>query len=84
MARFELGFTRLTGLKVSFAVMDVSVRRIFHMSDFFCATVIDERKALKACCTTNDVPFDLKTIMTPPTLQFVVERLLASFFSRKA
>ena len=51
---------------------------------FFCASVIDERKALKACCTTNDVPFDLKTIMTLPTSQLVVERLLASFFSRKA
>ena len=84
MPRFELGFTSLKGLKVSFAVMAVTVRRIFHMSYFFCASVIDECKALKACFTTNDVPFDLKTIMTLPTLRFVVERLLASFFYRKA
>ena len=69
--------------KVIFAAMAVIVRRIFLIL-FFCASVADERKALKLCCTTNDVPFDLKTIMTLPILQFVIERLLPSFFSLKA
>ena len=56
----------------------------FSHALFFCASVADERKALHLCCTTNDVPFDLKTIMTLPILQFAVERLLSSFFSLKA
>ena len=50
----------------------------------FCPSVADERKALNLCCTTNDISFDLKTIMTLSILQFAVERLLLSFFSLKA
>ena len=48
---------------------------------FDCIAVQDERQALKDLCYETKIDFNLINIMTQPSLQFPVERLLLAFFT---
>ena len=48
---------------------------------FNCKAIQPERKALKDVCYETKIDFNLINIMTQPSLQFPVERLLLAFFT---